>query len=37
MKYIIYSSIRINGRKKTKISPQLIKKERVKKNANEKT
>ena len=31
MKYIIYSSIRINGKTKTRISPKLLKK-RVKKN-----
>ena len=32
MKYIIYSSIRINGKTKTRISPKLFKKVRVKKN-----
>ena len=32
MKYIIYSSIRINGKTKTRISPKLLKKVRVKKN-----
>ena len=32
MKYIIYSSIRINGKTKTRISTKLLKKARVKKN-----